>query len=411
MGQIMKTYSKHFFYALLAMSAAVESLPAAEQAATLKGGSGRGNRSSLRLQPGGPGIAKDPMRFTEHLGNTLVTRGGDEATEAAVKRALDWFTQQQKQDGHWEEKKSPIAHTGLVLMSYMAYGAVPGKDGPYRSQVDRGVDWLLRNVGEAGELRDGGRMYDQAIGTLALCEAYGLSKDKRLAGPVAKAVEYLCMAQNPKTGGWRYAPYHEKDWEGDLSVSGWVIMALASAQMSGLKVPDAIRLKGLAFLDRVSAGESQGLYGYLGTPPTPAMTAEGMYSLELFTGAKATGRLDESAELLLTHLPEKKQANYYYWYYGSLALRLYADSEVGAKAWEEWNSRMKPLLLAEQKEDGHWEAAGSRATEEGDVVTTAWATLILEVYYRYLPLYGRAPEIARLGGVSRGSRSTAGRPQ
>ena len=386
-------------------------LQAAEPSTVLKG-TKRGNRQAVRLQPGGPSITKDPLRFGNHDGAAILSRGGDEETEKAVQRALDWFTKKQLADGHWEETQSPIAHTGLVMMCYMAYGAVPGKDGPYREQLDKAVAWLLKRVGPEGELRDGGRMYDQSIGTLALSEAYGLSKDERLKEPVKKAVAYLCKAQNPETGGWRYAPYHETSSAGDLSVSGWVIMALASAQMAGLDVPQTIRLKGLGFLDRVCAGGEQGLYGYMNKLPTPSMTAEGMYSVELFSGAAPTKRLDESAAYLMTHLPDKKQESYYYWYYGTLALRLYSDSPEGAKAWEEWNSRMKPLLLSEQKEDGHWAAVGWRAKEDGDIATTAWATLMLEVYYRYLPLYGRAPALAKLGGTQRGgTRPTAGRPQ
>ena len=100
--------------------------------------------------------------------------------------------------------------------------------------------------------------------------------------------------------------------------------------------------------------------------------------------------MEESLRYLMTHLPDKKQKDFYYWYYGTLTLRLY-----GGDGWEEWNSRMAPILLELQSEEGSWEPMGGRAKQEGRIVTTAWATLCLEVYYRYTPLGKINPRVLR----------------
>jgi hypothetical protein len=244
---------------------------------------------------------------------------------------------------------------------------------------------------------DGGRMYDHTIGTLALAEAYGASGDEKLKEPLEKAVKFLIHAQNPETGGWRYAPYRIKQDTGDLSVSGWAIMALASAQLSGILVPKEPRAKALAFLDRVGTGAKLGMYGYNKPAPKPSMTAVGMYCNELLVGPDKSPRLDESLRYLVTHLPDEKQEDFYYWYYGTLCMRLYGAEGVQQQAWEEWNSRMSPLLLELQSSEGSWDAMGKRGKKEGKIVTTAWAILSLEVYYRYTPLSKINPG-RRLGG-------------
>ena len=359
---------------------------AAEERRSLRGT--QINRQVLRLTPG---ITKDANRYVDRTKDGVIDAlGGSSETESAVRQALDWFAKKQQADGHWEETLSPIAHTGLVMLCYYSYGASHVGEGPYTQTVAKALEWMLKQVGPKGELMDGGRMYDHCIGTLALAEAYGASEDKLIREPLEKAIEFLVRAQNPKTGGWRYAPYHVKAWDGDLSVSGWAFMALTSAEMSGLTVPRQTKARGLAFLDRVGTGRTKGMFGYTTPRPSPSMTAEGMYSLELFQGAKKSPRLDEAVKYLMTHLPDKSQENFYFWYYGTLSLRLY-----GGEGWEEWNSRMSPLLLDLQSDDGSWAPVGKRAEKEGRIVTTAWATLCLEVYYRYTPLGRNNPRQIR----------------
>ena len=68
---------------------------------------------------------------------------------------------------------------------------------------------------------------------------------------------------------------------------------------------------------------------------------------------------------------------------------------------------MKPIFLEKQQDDGTWKPDGSRATKEGTTVTTAWATLSLTVYYRYLPIYKgytRQSVVNTTGGSSFGLR-------
>ena len=71
-------------------------------------------------------------------------------------------------------------------------------------------------------------MYSHAIATMALCEAYGLSRDP-VSRAAQKALAFIIEAQNPTTGGWRYSPGQA----GDTSVFGWQMFALRSGQLAG----------------------------------------------------------------------------------------------------------------------------------------------------------------------------------
>ena len=195
----------------------------------------RQNRRALRSTYG---LRKNPLRHAKR-GEIINELGGSAETEAAVVKALDWFTLTQKEDGRWSETKSDVATTGLVILCYFAYGADRYPESKNGQALAKGLAWLVKQVDKNGDMRDGGRMYDQAIGTLALGEAAGITRLQKYYQPLERAVAYICFAQHPKSGGWKYKPlpslHHTGNPEfGDLSVSGFAIMALRSAEMAGL---------------------------------------------------------------------------------------------------------------------------------------------------------------------------------
>jgi hypothetical protein len=93
--------------------------------------------------------------------------------------------------------------------------------------------------------------------------------------------------------------------------------------------------------------------------------------------------------------PSQRAANYYYWYYGTLAMFQRQGDD-----WQRWNAALQAELLARQQ----WNAphAGSFDPDDlwggygGRVYSTAFAALCLEVYYRYLPVHGRDLDDSRL---------------
>ena len=112
---------------------------------------------------------------------------------------------------------------------------------------------------------------------IAICELYGMTKDAKYKEPAQMAIDYCLKTQSPK-GGWRYNP----NADSDVSVTGWIVMALQSARMAGLKVPNESLYKVSQFLD--TAAESNGP-GYRYQPETGesvrlSMTAEALLMRE-----------------------------------------------------------------------------------------------------------------------------------
>ena len=58
------------------------------------------------------------------------------------------------------------------------------------------------------------------IASIAICEAYAMTKDRDLLYPAQAAINYIVYAQDETTGGWRYRPRSG----GDTSVVGWQFM-------------------------------------------------------------------------------------------------------------------------------------------------------------------------------------------
>ena len=334
------------------------------------------------------------LRNPLNRNRVLKRLGGSDETERAIRLSLDWFTKTQEADGSWSTRKHggakghDIASTGFAMLCYFGWGAKHTEKGPYQVPMTKAVKWLTAQVGEDGDLTGGHSqgMYDQGIATMALAEAYGMTKDPAMLDPLRRAVGFIIRAQN-KEGGWRYQ-YGSKD--SDTSVVGWQVMALTSARMSGLRVPEDPFVLARKYLDSVSSGKHGGRYSYQGNKnATETMTAEAMFCQQIMGVRPTHPRMEDSVSLIKINLPQKRKPNYYYWYYGCLSM-----FQHQGPVWELWNKQMKESLLAMQTRTGDtagsWEPKGQWTSGKGGrVMSTAMATLSLEVYYRYLPMYSR----------------------
>lgn len=339
----------------------------------------RGMTDLVRKQRGKPGI------------DTIKQMGGTEGSEGAIGAAIKWLTENQEPDGRWDTVKHGATQnhdpggTGLALLCFYGWGERHDAAGKYQQQVRRALDWLLAQQGEDGYLgARPGMMYSHAIATIALCEAYGITHDPKLRQPAERAIAYTLAAQHPTLGGWRYSPGNGAD----VSSTGWQYMALHSARMAGLAVPEEAFTKTRAFLDRMGGGKYGGRYGYLTkSDSSRAMVATGMFCRQLDLVPPGDPMMQESARYLKMHPMKASKPDLYYVYYTTLALYQHQGP-----IWLEWNERMQntlPLLQGQVGATaGSWDPSSSMTSEGGRVISTALATLSLEVYYRLLPMYG-----------------------
>ncbi len=353
-------------------------------------------------------------RTSENRGAVIRARGGSPEAEAAVQAALKWLAANQSADGRWESArhgggremhvlgqdregagaKADTAMTGLALLAFLGAGNTH-LDGKYKDNVKRGLEYLLTEQASDGNL--GGHsekfafMYSHGIATLALSEAYAMTRDRRLLAPLQSAIGYTVSSQHPTTGGWRYQPADQ----GDTSQLGWQLMALKSAELAGIPIPDATRNGMHRFLTNVTSGDHGGLAAY--RPRERAsrpMTAEALVCRQFLGLARENPACNEAGDYVLGELPSGDRINLYYWYYATLGMY-----QLQGEHWRQWNTALTKTLIERQntagKLAGSWDPDCIWAGYGGRVYSTSMAALSLEVYYRYLPLYGEFGPAAR----------------
>lgn len=351
-------------------------------------------------------------------------KGGTKASEQAVARGLRWIAEHQNADGTWslvhtegecrgrcgnpsdlgdaENRFSATrrAGTALALLPFLGAGETQER-GRYRRIVSSGIDALVRLAkpnqdGPGASWTDRGTMYSHGIAAIALAEAYSMTRDERLRAPAQAAIDYIAYAQDPDGGGWRYRARQP----GDTSVTGWQVMALKSASLADLKLQAATTQRTRSFLDSVMYEQGR-RYAYIvpviddqGSLPdpsgSPALAGVGMLC-RMYMGWKPDDeRLQRAAEFLSERGPD--ESNYYYNYYTAQALFHYTGGE-GAQ-WRRWNEAMRDQLVKQQSTRGHergsWWVDENHNRKGGRLYTTSLATMTLEVYYRYLPIFQSA---------------------
>jgi hypothetical protein len=326
--------------------------------------------------------------------------GGTKGSEAAVAMALEWLAAHQERDGGWnfDHQRGPCkgrcSHpgqisegrngaTGLALLPFLGAGQTH-KEGKYKENVERGLYFLLNNMKVRNGMADlsdsGGHMYSHGLCAIALCEAYAMTNDQQLQQPAQLALNFIVYAQDPVGGGWRYQPKQA----GDTSVVGWQLMACKSGHMAYLKVPRRTILGASKFLDFVqSDGGSK--YGYTVPAGRPSTTSVGLLC-RMYLGWKK----DEPAlQAGVKYLGDIGPSNSMYQnYYATQVMR-----HFGGEEWEKWNTKMRDTLVNSQEKNGHAKGSwhfpkspwGERA---GRLYSTCMAAMILEVYYRHMPIYG-----------------------
>ncbi len=349
-------------------------------------------------------------RFAKDRDELAETRGGSAQTERAVQAALGWLAKVQSENGGWDASRfgagkedrvlgedrqhagvrADTGVSGLALLAFLGSGHTHLR-GPYAQDVASGLEYLRQSQRSDGSLYGDAqmfaRMYCHSMATFAVCEAYAMTQDKRLAHMARAAVRYTLSMQHPADGGWRY----RRGDTGDTSQLGWQLMTLKSAELASINVPDITWTRVESFLRRVRRGSVGGLAAY--RPDGPAsrtMTAEALYCRQLLQGSEVYP-LDPAAVREATHsitekLPTAADRNLYFWYYASLALHNNQhQSPAAAQAWDEWNQHLTTALVTTQQNDGSWDSNTTWGGYGGRVYTTALSALCLEVYYRYTP--------------------------
>ncbi|MDO4629537.1 MAG: terpene cyclase/mutase family protein [Planctomycetia bacterium] len=325
-------------------------------------------------------------------------------TTFVVSWGLDWIARHQLPDGSWNfnhilanPKQCTCANPGtytecthgataLAILSFLGVG-MTHEDGRFQKPIRAGLKFLCASIrsdvnfpGSGSLYQEQGTMYTHGLATLCLTEAYMMTKDKRLRLPAQVTTNFIMSAQNPISGGWRYAPLREK---GDISVTGLQLMVLKSAQMANFQVNPICVTKGMCFLDSVQLDDGA-TYGYTKPGKDPTCTAIGLLCRMYNGWDRDHPAIKKGVEYLSGLGPS---SDIYYNYYATQVMRHY-----GGVRGQEWVNKLREQLVTSQiSEEGHakgsWNPVSEHSEYGGRLYETALSLMTLEVYYRHQPIY------------------------
>jgi hypothetical protein len=351
---------------------------------------------------------------------TVGGEGDGNKVRRAMNLGLGWLARQQKTGGNWQlhegypdpgyqPLRTDTGATALALLAFLGDGHTP-LTGDHRDVVANGLRWLKSAQKADGDFHDfdeRGRQtayYAHSMATLAMCEAYAMTGDEQYRESIEDAIDFLLKSQQPNQGGWKYMP-QDVDTEGDLSVTGWALMAMHTCRMAGIAIDDNEFGLASRFLDAVASREGA-LYRYQPSDPpqnvTPAMTASGLLGRQ-WLGWEADDRsMLEGVDWLLQpkFQPEwtSGRRNVYEWYYVAQVLH-----NLGGRRWDDWFGRVQTLIVDNQRTRGSrkapddvlgsWNPTGPDGSRDehshigGRLYLTVMCLLILETPVRHTPIY------------------------
>lgn len=331
----------------------------------------------------------------------LAQNGGTPACEDAVLKALRWLKGTQASDGSWGDKNKP-AMTGLALLAYFGHCETPASP-EFGESCLKAIVYLVnvavKNNGKmASNFTENSWCYEHAIATYALGEAATFCKELKVEVPslmemTEKAGQYIIDNQH-KNGGWAYLYKKDDKAHTDVSIAGWQIQALKACSHADIKLKGmkGCISKGLEYL--VSCQADNGGFGYTGKQPSGehtyfSLTGVGMLCNQMWEKG-ARNEVRKGAKYILENSKfdyGTKDSDLYAHYYESQAM-----INRGGEEWKAYNDMFRDQLLNNQDEDGSWKQPGFGGEFSGDgqgkTYRTCLATLMLEVYYRFLTTGG-----------------------
>lgn len=331
----------------------------------------------------------------------------DARTEKAIKKGLEFLARRQEANGAYVDgigrkvNNTYLAtvgpHVGVTALAGMAFlsnGSTPGR-GPYGRQVQGCVDFVKSCVNAQGFVtHENSRMYSHAFATLFLAEVYGMAPSQDVLMALRRAVRLIVTSQNEQ-GGWRYLPGAK---DSDISITVCQVQALRAANNVGVQVPKETIDAAIRYVKRSYVGQATSFQNqpggfwyqvYENFPLRPsrtsfALTAAGvtaLYGAGEYDGHEIRGGLRYLFDP--RNRPGKRDMedtfDYFYGHYYAIQ----AFFQAGEPYWSQWYQSVRDEMVSGQKPDGRWQDL------VGPNYATSMACVILQIPYRYLPIFER----------------------
>jgi hypothetical protein len=320
---------------------------------------------------------------------------GAEHTENPVDCGLEWLAKAQNADGHWDSRKfgaqldGDLAQTGWALLAFLGAGHTE-RVGQYKDNVRRAVAWLRNHQRADGAFCKKGEAVDgiaHAACGLAMAEAAGMGRIHDTIISAQLATDYSCNIHQKTTDEGKSGFGRARNSNNpELFTTTLFVMHLKSAKVAGLKVP-ADSFEGLIkFLDSLDDSDNHTFRLKPGGESSAKNNMLGIVSRQFLGWPREQLAPYAEAGVKGCGLPTTgtDTSDNFNSYIGNLAV-----FQQGGDLWKEWNTAMRKELTEKQSKSGDrrgsW-APGGVWAGAGRVLTTAWNTLDLEVYYRYKQL-------------------------
>jgi hypothetical protein len=313
-------------------------------------------------------------------------------TLRAVIKGLDHLAGIQADDGSWITgggQAYPVAMTGLAGTAFLAHGNSPTR-GKYSKNVQGAVEFLVRCTTPTGlitgpGLDSGQPMHGHGFALMFLASAYGMITKatlRRDVGDVIRKAVTLTSQGQSSAGGWTYTPGTGD--EGSVTVTQ--VQALRAAHNAGFLVPRAVIESASEYLEKCRTPEGGIQYSLLsgGGPrlPISAAAVATLYNAGQFESPIATDCLKYVWDQFRASPDQFSKGgghDYYTHLYASQGFYMAGDTY-----WDAYFPKTRDQLLSMQGPDGSWSGDGI-----GQVYGTSIAVIILQLPFKYLPVFQR----------------------
>ena len=311
----------------------------------------------------------------------------------AVIKGLDYLARMQAPNGSWQSTQDgssyPTAMTSLAGMAFLANGNTTSR-GPYLESIRKAVRFVVAQQTPSGLITVGeelGRpMYGHGFSLLFLSCAYGMETDAKVREHIKEVVTKgiaLTASGQSGAGGWIYWPGGGD--EGSVTVTQ--MQGLRAAHEAGLTVPKQTIAKAVHYLEMCKQPDGGICYSLASQgesrPPISAAAICCLYSAGEYESPLAKACLNYVEKQMKPQLGSQLRGNWGHDFY----MNLYAAQafyQAGDKYWDEYFPPTRDELVKMQKADGSWNSDGI-----GPVFDTSVGLIILQLPYKFLPIYQR----------------------
>jgi hypothetical protein len=323
------------------------------------------------------------------FGEEILPKYIDARTQKAIAKGLDCLAKMQGQDGSFsgagnDGRAYPVAMTSLAGMAFLANGSTPTR-GPYAGNVAKIVEYLISNTHSSGlitgpTMEQGYPMYGHGFALLFLSSCYGMETDDRTRARMKKVIENAVQLTGSASsnGGWCYNPGQGD--EGSVTVTQ--MQGLRAARNAGFTVAKGIIEGAVKYLENCKTPEG-GICYSLGSQGPPSLPISAAAIATLYNAGEYDSKLADTCMAYVKKQYDIKAFNNTgHWYYTNL-YAAQAFYQAGDKYWDPYFPATRDELLRRQQGDGSWSG------EVGTVYGTSISLVILQLPYKFLPIYQR----------------------